>query len=753
MPNLIEITPPSGVSYQTNQTSSTFWNVNPVQMHLYWLMTQPAPPPVTLNYRFFNFTNIPAYADFTDWRLESEAVHELYEMGTVSPSTQITRINDELQYIGDLGVLTSGQYNKDLVITFENLNLLSEGMYLVKIISAVTAINPVTNVRQIISAHEFVLRFYANAGSFLSVPPFVTANRRYTIYEHIINQISLFPERLRFHYFKTGPLPAAENLFHFGLKPQNGGAPTILNPSEVFILTNYVAVHDYYSKVEVSFSSAIESFDPGVYNYTLNIGYDAYDDVEAFSITHDVSIIVYDETAIQFLVNPETIEQQVVIGGNAPETVAVGLVSNLPWQIISELPEWLAVSTTNGTGSQTLYLNFLNYNNLQPGNYFYDLVISNGGSSIVLSITMEVIVFIENPFVPGAVYFSKELEYLRFTSQHDDIYIDIAVIMTVFKLDGTSKEFVRTYSVPLAGRKGEFLLGTLVHDLFDEVKKLEQIITDFYVDFFSPGYRPAIINLTYEEKEFFPSEDFEGISGAINGLLFVKGYKPFITTNQMALLSPQQQYLSRISKNSIIAVNFTHTSNPMVVVKRNGIVISQRQLLAFGPGRLIYTYFKMVSNFNVGDLIELFVVDGTDTRCHRYLVHYDGIDSTHIIFENSNGVLEPFELIGRRRINSNYRDTVNRVYKDAMAFDEKLDSENIQSFLINTGMLQPEDHIIIDAIKKSKNMWCSIKGPAGPYMKANCITSKALVSDTNSNDYPVDLEFNILENSYAVFCH
>lgn len=756
MADPIVLLPPSGEQYETNSVSSQNWNVSPPEMFIFWLMTQISPPYVSVKFQFPDYQVIPDYENYTDWLLEASTVHTYFY---ISPNNSMPFIKvgaapgvyDDT-YSGDLGVLVDGIFTKELFFVFFNIYLLSEGQYYSDTTVKITALNPATGLREVISEKDYRIWFYVNAFTFVLAPPFeVSYKGKVVTFDYLTSQFVYSP--ITFNYYIGGALPAAEDLFYYGLQPQNAGPPSAIVKSDPSIEAVYIALHPYYSQLAVNFSSAISSLAAGTYEYTLGVGY--------YGITYPDKIItiplilnVLDEPAATFSVTPNNLNFYVTVGANLPASQTVSVLSADPWEVISNLPEWLSVSQLSGSGNATLIFTPSNFQNLPEGQYIHEMSISDGTNVIVITITMNLKVFLASPFVTGKLHFTKDLNYLNFISQNNGIYVQLTVNLKVFK-NKTYEEvdYERVYSIPLSDKKGHFHLGTIVHDLFDEIEKFTDFVTELSGNYFSTGYKPAVVSIAYEEKQYVTTFIVpELISGSITGILFVKGVSPFITQNQLSLLTAQQQFLSRISKNSVIGINFTHSGTPTVLVKRNNTVIDTQTLTAFGSGRFIYNYYRFENDFKVGDLIEVFVADGENSRSHRYLVHYDGVESTFFFFENQHGVFEPFELIGRRRISSNYKHTLNSRYKNLFAFDEKLKTVNLQSFVINSGTIHPEDHRILDYMIKSEKVWCSFTGPNGNYVRVNCTSTKNLVSDTASNNYDSDVEFQILENTDAIFC-
>jgi hypothetical protein len=142
-------------------------------------------------------------------------------------------------------------------------------------------------------------------------------------------------------------------------------------------------------------------------------------------------------------------------------------------------PTWLQLSAINGSGNATVEVTPVNYTDLAAGNYNnFDVVIG----SLIFTVTVNLTVtnFFENPFSAGKLYFSQELDYLKFKSDTAGTYVAIAIEIKVFKIN-TYEPIIynRPYKFPLFQGKGEFHVGSIVHGLFEEIQELADFVPNF----------------------------------------------------------------------------------------------------------------------------------------------------------------------------------------------------------------------------------------------------------------------------------
>jgi hypothetical protein len=152
-----------------------------------------------------------------------------------------------------------------------------------------------------------------------------------------------------------------------------------------------------------------------------------------------------------------------------------------------------------------------------------------------------------NPFSPGKLYFTQGLDFLKFNSSIADTYISFSIDIKTFKINTYEPViYNRTYNLPLFKGEGDFHVGTIVHGLLEELKELSDFVPNLKSNYSKTQYRPAEISISLQEKTFGAT-----VPGLINFDLpmfkMAKGYKPFTTDGQLALLTVSQQEITRIT--------------------------------------------------------------------------------------------------------------------------------------------------------------------------------------------------------------
>jgi hypothetical protein len=125
-------------------------------------------------------------------------------------------------------------------------------------------------------------------------------------------------------------------------------------------------------------------------------------------------------------------------------------------------------------------------------------------------------------------------------------------------------------------------VGSIVHGLFEEIQELADFVPNFKSTQ-KTQYRPAEISITFEEKPF--GANVPGlVSGVIPMFKMAKGFKPFMTENQLALLTHSRKLLELLLNHSL----GHHLSILVPIVKKNNAVIDDFEIEEADADRVIF---------------------------------------------------------------------------------------------------------------------------------------------------------------------
>lgn len=417
------------------------------------------------------------------------------------------------------------------------------------------------------------------------------------------------------------------------------------------------------------------------------------------------------------------------------------------WLVVGVLPEWLEISKLSGDNSEEISVKPVNYSTLAVGNYNYTLKINIDGDIFDVVILLSVKANIINPFKKDGLYFTRENIALSFISEHLNTYIKLVIEIKIFEINTNIESvYYRPYNFPLFKSKGDFYIGDIVEGLLNEINDLKDFIPDFRSNYVKKQFKPAEVKISFTEINYADSSEI--LTGTIEKFKMMKGYRPFMTSGNIALLTVAQQEITRISPSSVVGTSFVYIGKPRIVVKVNNKVIEDFEVDE-SPDEIIYSYYRFNNNFKPGDLVELIISKDLETRTQRFLVFRKGLESTFFFFENSNGLIEPFEFTGRRRVSSTIKHTTSSQIRKRVNYEKKVLSSNVQSLIVNTGQILKTDHRLVTSIIRSENVWCAADDVEGNYLMVDSTTTKLTNQDTNSSEEDFDIEFNIIEDADA----
>jgi hypothetical protein len=728
---------PSPISIDGSQlfnfspVSTVDWTVIPPKLHFYWTQGAPFPAPFLQNVRFPAYDLLPKYEDWSDFQFETQVV--------APGSIPFFLVDGFINATGDLGSLDTDFYDKVFELSFQNLSLMSSGTYPLSINCKITALDPVTGIRKIIASKKIDVIFRIQPFTSISAPLAVT------FVGDGIDASTGIRNKMIFNFRLSGSLPNPQTIYCFP-----GYSDMIVTSDDLDL--SYSVTNPSMGELSVGFTD-LSALAIGQYEYSVFIQKNT--GVLVSSVEIKVILNVLPAKPAGLSIEPEALEFDVVIGDELPQHQSLNISSDANWSIISGIPEWLYISQFSGFGNEDVIIVPNNFENLADGVYTANLVFLSDGMEVVLPVTMILTASVRNPFNADKLFFTRDEDYLSFNSRNLDTYIEITLQVRVFKINTNQfRDYERIYKLPLFKGKAKFHPGTAVHQLLNEIQALSEQVPSVDMNYTKSQYQPAQVLIKYREILYVVGRivTIKLIKGETVLFQMIKGTSPYITNSKLALLTVSQQEFSRLTPNSILGISFTFPGTPYLIVKRNTVIIDELFLTPFSPAeseKIIYSYYRFLNGFDPGDIIEISLVNDLETRTQRFIVMQPGPESAFFLFENQNGLIEPFEFSGRRRVSSSVDHLLSEKLINLNATTRKVSATNKQSFIANTGQLLKTDHKIVNAIIKSENVWVSFDTPFGPYIKVDAITNKMVHQDTVSNEDDFDIEFNILENTDA----
>ena len=723
--------------FDTQLPSSMAWRHQCPRYHFYWKMGDAEPAPFTHSMEFPAYDILPGGNLYSNYRL----VITFLNVGT----SGICRVNGQTSLITtELGVpFNNGGpfYRKELNFSFAQLNLLAEGSYTTGIIMRVLATDSITGENVQVATKNITLQFYVSATQFQQHSPFqMEWNERVTGPNG--------PFGLQITHYKNSPLPAAVDLYFF--RHKNATLAPALTSSDIAVLGSFVAVHDYFSKVQVALNGIVENFEVGEYQFTIDLQYPP-ESGEPVGALIDINLTILNPDDDSLILDPEEVTFEVIVGGPQPIPKTVALLADASWAITSLVPAWLDVSHLSGSGNATVTLTPQNFEGMAAASYVAFLHITNGNVTKSLRVNLNLQVFATHPFFPGELFFTRDLDYLSFSSATANTYIQLELRIRVFGINTfAEREYIRLYNFPLFQGRGKFHIGSIAHTLLEEISEMTDYAPSATSNYFKAQAQPVKIEISYQEKSYDIDSDDSLVSGTIQEFKMLKGNRPFMTASGLALLTVAQQEVTRITPNSVISTSFRKNGPILLQYLINNVIEEELIVSAFpsnGVDKEVFSYYRFVNELRRGDMVEIRTLSDNESRSQRFMVFPRGLESTFFFFQNANGQMESFEFTGRRRISSNYQHIAATEFKDLFSRERKVKSDNKQTMTVNTGQVSPIEQKVVDALIKSETLWCSLDDAKGPYFRVNATSSKLSNQDTSTTDLDFDVEFNILENA------
>lgn len=670
--------------------------------------------------RFPKFHLLPQYAGYSQWTVNMTV--EIPEDGTSRfMAFSIVRGPSVQPYdmLTDSQVVDDGDYFKlvqPLALSQWSL-VLPPGTYYNYIKCTITAVAPTGGVPfTIAQSYLYPVKATVSASE---TPAFS------------VNYFGSSTGFLNFIYRRGSGVINSQNVFVYTNTPLT----YVVDGTDLFTTVVTTELHDLYFR-KVMLTYADPSVDPAPGVYTGNIIISSADESKV------VPFRVYVTDAGAFDVSPNNLDFMAITGLEAPGQ-PLYIFTDTTWRI-TQVPAWLVLSYDAGINMAVVTAT-VDTSALTLGNYNAELAIAAGGVTKYVTVNLTYSAFLTTPITAGGLFFSKELYYLVFSSLNQ-AKIQLNLEIVVRSLDLTrNKTYMRQYELPLFAGQASFHIGTVVDQLFGQAEDLADLVDEFTQNHLRTQYRPAEISVYYSEVDLITGAVTN--VGSIEGVFMARGSRPQLTDASFGLINVMRQDFSRLSPDSMINCNFSALSPATVFVKKNGVVQEQFIIPALGRD-IFYSYFRYDEQLVPGDVVEI-MLKGDFSRTRRFLVLPPGKESTHVFFENENGLVEVFEFTGRRRLQSAYTHTTAERFKNLYARKEKLKSDNVQAVIVNTGYILAGDHKVVDAIIKSPRVWLSFDSRFGPYFRADATSTKLANADTDISETAFEVEFNILDNADA----
>ncbi len=396
------------------------------------------------------------------------------------------------------------------------------------------------------------------------------------------------------------------------------------------------------------------------------------------------------------------------------------------------VPPWLEVSPHPTGYNMTCGFYPLAADNMAPGIYEFDVLVTNEAGTVVLGsihVVYNVIGAILMPYPAGGNAFTLDRNFIEFTSQYDNTYFEVQLTARAYDFYGlTFKDYSYPFKVALFNRKQQFNIGQVVH-------RLMAGLPDYLQEADEP-YFPAEVSLQVKEKSTVDADFLQEYQ--VNNIRFIAGLQPELKAGCGILdINPGA---ARVTPGAYVFVNFVVRNFAQVNILKNGTLINP-----YSVNDGVRTAKLDFINLGAapGDVCEFRLVTSAGNLSKFFKVFPDGRESNVIIWENEYKLKSVLECTGDYKIASELENRTQSLFLQLVDVLQKLESTKVSKLTINTGWLLKSDKPTIESLCRAKRAALLLDGRI-----INLVPVTKTVSNVDNTEALIsyDLEFEINRN-------
>lgn len=292
-------------------------------------------------------------------------------------------------------------------------------------------------------------------------------------------------------------------------------------------------------------------------------------------------------------------------------------------------------------------------------------------------------------------------------------------------------------------------------------KEIESYFEARNFGIFTPGsvegsYPPIEVRITAIEIR---NEDFAILNQDILPLqYFLRGRNPSTQITRPFWADYRPEILRMISATGIVSISVFKPAKKHIEaidMKRNGVRVETFDRFShnFGVMRPYFaTLFVNLRKFNFQPGDEVSFASGKIVAEKTFLITPNVKSSIMIAFKTDWNTFEMMEFRGSMRYETDYNHELFEVERNYTAITKKLNTENPQKVIINTGWIFQEETFVLDQLKRSVSAFLLPETEEGnillgfaDYKNTEIIpvSSKMVNFDSETNRYQYDVEFLI----------
>lgn len=607
--------------------------------------------------------------------------------------------------------------NVSNILTFQNLSLLTEGIYSGRI--------------------EFTA--YNISSSFIKP---ILIDTVYFNYKIIVTQqalIAVAPTVLNFTVLRNQLLPAAQTVTvtqdgFWSLTLDNKFTASAAGVVDNSTATQTVITGTGNKSVSIGVTSAFNTLSGNLFQ-----GQAVFKNSAGASAVVQINVSIVDTTA--FKVTPESLYFEAVKGFTEADAQTINIIGFGAFTI--EAPTWLTLSAASGTNTSNIIVTPLSAVNLSANTYTGVVKIKTNSTEVSIPVTYYVQGSVSSNLQSSNFNFTKDVEFINIRNANRDAENVVKLTLDVIVYSYlTHKETALSYVyvLPFFNYATNFHVGEIIERLL----KKPVGVTDFNIANLDPAitfaavYKPATVNATIDIIKRSTSEVI--VTESLKNLWFVAGKKPASFVSNGAILS-NNTFAKRVTAASKELVNFLVPDGIFEIQLQKNKEAAQTMASINSEGQNIFQYYIDFSAFKAADVVTISVLSAGNVFKKTYQLLPEGDYSNHIAFINQYNVLELFEFTGDYFLQSDIKKITHKYYKNLTEYIETLGSTKDVKLFINSGDLFKTDQIIIDEIVRSKKAWLLFNNK--PAIELIPVDKKLTNFDSDQELYDFEIEFDI----------
>lgn len=499
--------------------------------------------------------------------------------------------------------------------------------------------------------------------------------------------------------------------------------------------------------VSIKLTNDVNYYDAGIYEMKLRV-FTLNDPAEK---TLTVYLLVAE--AVQIAVMPKSLRFEAVRNVEEAPTQRVYLAVNYP-AISVILPPWIEIENqeTIGTGhifdfKPVPHANTPNEN--YSGNIIFNFPIGNLQERVPVSYKIN---GGYDESYTQAVHFTRDNDELKFyKTTPDKSFLKLMIEVKTFNQTGAiDKEFTLDLDVPFSKHLAVLNLGKELEAYFPDLSLIR-------APHIFGVYPPTEARITALEIK---NEDFSVLNQDVLPLqYFLRGKRPFSSRTTPFWVNPNPGGVRMVSSQAVVSLSVFKPAQKeiqKIEMRRNGVLIDtiSSQGHKFGVMRPYFTSVFVnlgLYNFQTGDEITFRTQNATE---RSFIIRPYPKHSLLIAFITEWNTYEILEFTGGMHFVLDYHHETSELSKDYQFVVKKINSENPQKAVINTGWMHPDEIFTLDELIRSRKGFLLSKNISGVGASTDetielvPVHSKITNFDSDANMYEFDVEF-LINPSYA----